>query len=241
MKVAIVDDVAAQAAYLRDLLVEEMTAQGIPLRQVDLFPDGESFLARWSPGEYDLVILDILMKQVTGVDVARSIRRQDSQTQIVFCTASNAFAAESYEVNALYYIKKPVTSAGVAAMITRLDPEQLERIQPLYLPDGYAVLVRQILYTEHTDHAITFYMKEGNNHHVRLSCAEAKRLLEPYDYFYSPVVGCIINFHEVLEMRSELFIMSNGTRIPIARRRRKGARDAYAQFCLEQRKREVLQ
>ena len=38
--------------------------------------------------------------ELTGIDVARLIREKDKEVKLVFCTSSNEFAGESYEVNA---------------------------------------------------------------------------------------------------------------------------------------------
>ena len=67
---------------------------------IDDFSSGEEFLSRFTAGLYDLVILDIFMGDLTGVDVARKIRETDHNVRLVFCTTSNDFASESYEVAA---------------------------------------------------------------------------------------------------------------------------------------------
>ena len=67
---------------------------------IDDFSSGEEFLSRFTAGLYDLVILDIFMGDLTGVDVARRIRETDHNVRLVFCTTSNDFASESYEVAA---------------------------------------------------------------------------------------------------------------------------------------------
>ena len=74
---------------------------------ISAFPSGEAFLASYRPGLFDLIILDIFMKEITGMDTARKIRESDQTVRIVFSTSSNDFASESYEVNACYYLKKP--------------------------------------------------------------------------------------------------------------------------------------
>lgn len=55
-------------------------------------------------------VVDIYMGKLTGIDLARKIRSRDEEVRIVFCSSSNEFAAESYELNASYYIRKPVSS-----------------------------------------------------------------------------------------------------------------------------------
>ena len=67
---------------------------------IDNFSSGEEFLSRFTAGLYDLVVLDIFMGDLTGVDVARKIRETEHNVRLVFCTTSNDFASESYEVAA---------------------------------------------------------------------------------------------------------------------------------------------
>ena len=67
---------------------------------LDDFSSGEEFFSRFTAGLYDLVVLDIFMGDLTGVDVARKIRETEHNVRLVFCTTSNDFASESYEVAA---------------------------------------------------------------------------------------------------------------------------------------------
>ena len=64
-------------------------------------------------------------------------------------------------------------------------------------------------------------------------------LLLPFGYFFSPVKGMIINFHEVVKMTEEDFILSSGNVIHITRRKYKEARDAYTRFRFDKIRREV--
>ena len=50
------------------------------------------------------VFLDIYLKDWLGIDIARKIRETDREVYLVFCTSSNGFASESYEVNARDYL-----------------------------------------------------------------------------------------------------------------------------------------
>ena len=94
MKIAIVDD----DRQLSDRLMEYMDALLAGSCEWLHYPSGEAFLAAWTPGMCDRVILDIFMGGVTGMDVAREIRRSDREVKLVFCTTSSEFASESYEV-----------------------------------------------------------------------------------------------------------------------------------------------
>lgn len=117
MRVAFVDDDPNELKILHTYFNDLTDPSTI---SIDDFSSGEEFLSRFTAGLYDLVILDIFMGDLTGVDVARKIRETDHNVRLVFCTTSNDFASESYEVAACYYLHKPYTETNVKSMLDRL-------------------------------------------------------------------------------------------------------------------------
>ena len=122
MRIALVDDEASQLQHLKDLLSKELNRLtcSTPYR-IDTYQNCQDFLDHWAVGSYDVIILDIFMCGITGVDVAMQIRLNDSEVKLVFCSRSNEFAAESYLVNAQYYLLKPATQGSVLNMLKRLN------------------------------------------------------------------------------------------------------------------------
>ncbi|HIV11556.1 MAG TPA: response regulator, partial [Candidatus Pullilachnospira stercoravium] len=55
-----------------------------------------------------LLFLDIYLKDTTGIQIAQYIRSQGFDIQIIFLTSSREFIMESYDLNVLYYIVKPL-------------------------------------------------------------------------------------------------------------------------------------
>lgn len=127
MRLALVEDNSEECAALAALIKTELAQAGQRSPEITVFPGGEAFLAAWHAGAFDVVLLDIFMDGMDGVEVARRIRQTDADVLLVFCTSSNDFAAESYEVDARYYLHKPVTAENVAAMLRRLRLEELAR------------------------------------------------------------------------------------------------------------------
>ena len=97
MRVAFIDDDPNELKILHTYFNDLTDPSTI---SIDDFSSGEEFLSRFTAGLYDLVILDIFTGDLTGVDVARKIRETDHNVRLVFCTTSNDFASESYEVAA---------------------------------------------------------------------------------------------------------------------------------------------
>lgn len=74
MKIALVDDDPSEIKLLADFLTEEFSDAKIEITSIHSFSSGEDFLQTWNYGMYDVVILDMFMSMLSGVDVARKIR-----------------------------------------------------------------------------------------------------------------------------------------------------------------------
>ena len=229
MRIAIVDDDIQMYdrlhAYLNELLGDSSEIIG--------FPSGEEFLFAWKPGAFDLIILDIFMDRLTGMDVAREIRKTDRDVRIVFSTTSNEFASESYEVNACYYLHKPFGRDRVKAMLDRIDLAEIEKMRTAKLPDGTSVRLRNIIYVDFASHRVTLHCRHNDDTVVRASLSEIEPLLCAYPYFFSPSKGIIVNFYEVTAQTGDTFTMSDGRSIPISRRKAKEVLEAYSTFRFE--------
>ncbi|MBP3322186.1 MAG: response regulator transcription factor [Clostridia bacterium] len=239
MRVAIVDDDCAMTAQLSDLISEELAHLGDRGFKITVFHSGEDFLASFEKGAFDLIFLDIFMKELTGIDVAYQIRKEDTQVMIAFCTSSNDYASESYDVGARHYLRKPITRESISKMFKRLDLDAIEKRRTVKLPDGNSVILRDILYTDYENHVITLHIKNRPPHRLRTSQTEIESLLLPYGFFCSPYKGITVNFYAVKELSDSEIVLSDGTVLPVTRRKTKDVKEAYKKFKFEQMRKEV--
>lgn len=233
MKIALVDD---RPEELNRLL--NIAKKALPQANLFTFPSGEAFLETWKRGEYDLILLDIFMDRILGIDVARKVREEDEDVRLVFCTTSNEFACESYEVGANYYLQKPVSETSFAKMLEMIKLAQYELNRFIRLPDGQRVVLRNVIYSEYHNHLITIHCKRGTDVQTRMSQTDWESLLSDYAYFYSCSKGIVVNFHEIVNQEDGMFLMSDDTRLPISRRKAKDALEAFAHFRFEKMRKE---
>ncbi len=92
--------------------------------EVVLFESAEEFLFKNEDFPYDAVFLDIAMRQMNGMELARTIRKKDKKLPIAFLTADKTFAIEGYEVRAVRYLTKPVTAEKLDSLLDELRTEQ---------------------------------------------------------------------------------------------------------------------
>jgi DNA-binding LytR/AlgR family response regulator len=107
MRIAVCDDEKNQVHGNVDLIQKWAERKKISVN-IDTFYSAEEFLFRWSEGQpYDLAIFDIKMKKMTGMDLAKAIRKTDQDLQIIFITGITDHVFEGYDVSALNYLIKP--------------------------------------------------------------------------------------------------------------------------------------
>ena len=238
MRIAIVDDDSFQLTFLYNLINMELSSISHKEHQIDTFDSGVRFLKEWTPNTYDLVVLDILMDHLTGIEVAHKIRETDSHVRLAFCTSSNEFASESYEVNAQHYLLKPITKDSISKLFQRLKLDDMEQERILRLPDGHPVILRNIIYTEYSNHVVTFYVRNETPYRIRITQAETEGLLLPHGFFVSPYKGITVNMHAIIDFTEDMLTMCDGTKLMITRRKLKEVRDTYKHFRLEQNKKQ---
>jgi two-component system response regulator AlgR len=130
MKVVIVDDEPLARERLRELL----TAQpGVEV--VAEAGDGHAALHACAEHNPDLVLLDIAMPGIDGLEAARHLAAFEPRPAVVFCTAFDAHALSAFDAQAIDYLVKPVRPERLAAALERVRTfaagrEQVAATQP---------------------------------------------------------------------------------------------------------------
>lgn len=117
--VAICDDNEEDIWYLH-LLVQKWVQCTGHTAQIQTFSTAESFLFQYSENKmFDILLLDIEMGDMNGIELAKAVRLQQDSVQIVFITGFPDFMAEGYEVAALHYLIKPVQEDKLYQVLDR--------------------------------------------------------------------------------------------------------------------------
>lgn len=124
MNVLIVDDEPLARDRLRDLL------SGRPdLSVVGEVGDGRAACERAADGDVDVVLLDIAMPVMGGIEAARHMAGFDAPPAVIFCTAYDEHALAAFEARAVDYLVKPIRRERLHEALDRarrLAPEHAE-------------------------------------------------------------------------------------------------------------------
>src|SRR4028119_2357610 len=117
LKILIADDEPLAAERLQLLLAR---CEGVTL--VGTASDGESAVKMAEALNPDLLLLDIAMPGLDGIDVARALAGPENCPAVVFVTAFDQFAVAAFEVAAVDYLMKPVDPARLQRATGRARP-----------------------------------------------------------------------------------------------------------------------
>ncbi|WP_303903071.1 LytR/AlgR family response regulator transcription factor [Thiohalomonas denitrificans] len=161
MKVLIVDDEAPARSRLRRLL------EGLDAEVIGEAADGEAALKAAAEGRPDVVLLDIRMPGVDGLDAAHRMAELDSPPAVIFTTAFEQHALEAFNLEAIDYLLKPVRrerlERALARVVQRL-PGETEKPDSLRIQQrgGVRLLpLAAIIYFQADSKYVTVYYEGG--------------------------------------------------------------------------------
>lgn len=119
LRVLVVDDEAPARARLRDLL-GDIAAQH-PTEIVGMAANGVEALRLLEATPADIVLADIRMPVMDGVELARHVGKLASPPAVIFVTAYDQYAVEAFELAAVDYLLKPVRAERLAAALAKAE------------------------------------------------------------------------------------------------------------------------
>lgn len=217
--IAIVEDEAEFATQLQEFIKEYQKENNVAIK-VSVFTDGAEILENYEP-LYDIILLDIEMPKVNGMDAAEQIRKMDADVVLMFITNMATYAIRGYEVGALDFVMKPINYYTFSMKFTRAikrAKQKEERQILLNLSDGVKKLsIQQIYYVEVQNRMLYYHTMEGV-YTMRGTMASVEQMLVAY-----PFVKCnhwyMVNLMHVSEVRKNTAIVG-GHELEISRRNR---------------------
>lgn len=231
MRIAIVDDIMSERENLRERLNAQLARLSLDAIIFD-YASGADFLSATRKERFDLVFLDIYMKDENGVDTAEALRRLDTDCLLVFSTTSPDHALDGFRVRAFHYLVKPYKDSDLSALfneIVKRFPVQDRYIEVNATGGAVRLSFQEILYAEHYQHRIHIYKTGGRETVTRQTFRDFTSSLTDRRFFLCSR-GVIVNLEHVADFDGLNFVLNNGKRIPVSRNLAKTARQAFGDF-----------
>lgn len=180
----------------------------------------------------DLLILDIGMEGLSGMEAARILRKQGQDVCIIFLTSMVQYALDGYDVQAFAFLPKPVSYDRLAVKVCEaLDEVSRRRGVILTLKNGMStdyIPSREILYADVQDHSVRIVLPEESRvYYIRLQAIEQQ--LTSHGFFRCHK-SFLVNFRHIRAIRQDELLMCNGDTVPVSRHRRQEFLNAFSKF-----------
>ena len=181
---------------------------------------------------FDLLILDLVMNGQRSVEAVRRIREKEDGTPLIFLTANREYAVESYEMNALDYMIKPLKKERLVKRLDQLfkrkNPRFSVRTQGDYSYYGYDELV----YFEAREHRVYGRRKDGREFKCSQNLGRIEEQLREDPRFYRCHRGYIVNLDYVEQIR-EVMLLKGDLRVPYRLRNKRKIKEDYQRYVTE--------
>ncbi len=232
LNIAICEDNSAELEHLLAILA----ASAFPTK-ITPFSCGEDLLLNYQAGSYDLILMDIYMGGITGVETISRLRQLDTDVIVAFTTSSTDHALEGYRLDALKYLEKPIQAQALLALLelVRLKKNNLPSLRLQIHGKAAAIPFREIVYLEQRSHHLLVYLTGGR----QLQAVEQLNKIEaqfPKDDFFRCHKSFLVNLSKVKNLDRELmvFTMEDGHNVHIRRGSLPAARKAFEGFLAAQ-------
>ena len=228
--IIICDDVEMERQMLHELLLLyfEETKDEVTILE---YESGESLIADVEEGylEADLLFLDIYMKKMNGMEVARRLRKSNHNGPIVFLTASPDFAIESYEVQASGYLLKSFSEEKIKKLLNRILKTDMQRRVAIKSKRQYRYpYTDDIVYVESDKHTITLHLSDQSEIVAQDKLIEIEKRIDEKRFLHCHQ-SYLVNMDYIKDVKDD-FELQDGTIIPIRVRGRKEVLDRYNEY-----------
>lgn len=237
LKIALCDD-NKQELFLLEKHLLEYTQQLDAEVVCETFENGVELLSQIAAGAvYHLIFLDVVMPLASGIEVAKEIFARNKVTQFVFLTSSAEFAVDSYLVNALDYLIKPISPEGIARVFAKYKARFT-----IAAPEGFVISDRKntvriayhnLVYVEVMDHYLVYHVSGAEEIRVRQSLSEAEEKLLERKNYVKPHRSYIINMDFIMKIEATHITASTGDKVPISKEKYKQISDCFLKYKLD--------
>lgn len=232
LRISLCDDEPHQISQMKTLLREwsENNDTGIETYE---YNSAEQFLFDYETNACDLLLLDIEMTGINGMELAKSLRAKGDMLPIVFITGFSEYMSDGYDVEALHYLLKPVKKEKLFAVLDRYIAKCRTSPQLLLPCEDGTVRVSEdsIFYCEAMGKKTHLHLSDGKT----LICTTgiSKLTKELSSDFIPCHRSYLIHLRYIRSIGKTAVIMDNGQELPLSRKLYEGVNRAFITYYKE--------
>lgn len=215
--IAICDDINKDTQYLASVVQSWAQEQKVSVN-IEMFPSAESFLFHYDEKkDYDILLLDVEMKNISGIELAKQIRSRNHRVEIIFTTSHFELSGEGYEVDALHYLIKPIAETKLMEVLSKAARKlSVEPPSLVIVCNGETVKILEpdILYIESFRHYVVVHT-QSTEYKLKENLSALKGKLS--SDFYQTHRSYLVSLKHIRKISRTAVWLDCGAEIPLAR------------------------
>lgn len=213
---AVCEDDDLDYQLLDSALRQYIREKGVRL-DVTRYTSAEAFFAA-DIHRYQLLFMDVMLPGTNGYHAVEKLRQDGVEIPVVFVSNMEEYAVKGYDVNALYFMVKPINYYDFAMrfdrILSRIPREEQQVLRLEVKGTKHMLPIREIRYIEIIRHNLIYYTADGQIE-VRGSISQLEEELS-----HSPIVRChksyLVNLRHVRTIdKHDVILESTQERLPI--------------------------
>ena len=222
LKIAICDDEQAAINQI-DHYLQQIEKETKLRFQKFYFSSGEE-LIQYVPRDIQVLMLDIQMSEISGIDAAKKLRAEGLDFFLLFVTSNTQYALEGYSVHAYEFLCKPIRYAQLKRCLLDVS-ERIQKSRPVLLTiksgkDSHIVDFNHVIYAEVYGHTSIIIIDDGTRMTTGIPLDQLERKLNSHGFFRCHK-SYLINVNRIQSIQTSQIIMSDKSQIPLSRYRKK--------------------
>lgn len=233
IRIGICDDLVEELQIQEKMVKSIVYSLGLNV-EIKCFQSGEDLL--WEieqKGNMDIILLDVEMGGINGVETARQLRKKDNRVILFFISYHDQYCKEIINVQPFGFIDKPVSEVKLESALKeafKAMSQKEEIFEYTYKKVPYKILVSKIRYFESDKREVNLYSTDGvYSFYKKLDEVEAQ--LEQMNIKFLRISkSYLVNMNYVKEFRFEIVVMDDSKEFKIGPKYKDKVRKSYIEL-----------